>query len=225
MLELFRFKNLTCLLISHEVDFFYKDLELYTKKVIICNNELEAYTKIQSGLVDIVFIDESLLSINVYNLCYNIKEINKKIPISIVSNYFEIDKLLNIIPLKIECYLLKPVSSTKIVETLSMMLNELEESNILYKKEFFNYFFYDSNSKKLIYKKNNVNILLTKNEIILLELFLTNINKIVTFNMINYAFKEIKSEQAIKNLVYRLRLKIIEKHLIRNLHGIGYCLD
>jgi DNA-binding response OmpR family regulator len=219
-------KNLTILVADDDLeslDTFKIILSTYFKNVITCCDGLEAYTKFQENGIDMILIDYIMPHINGYELSYKLRKINKKIPITIMSSYSDKDKLLNIIPLKITNYLLKPITLSRLHETLNMMINELEETGSLCKKKEFSNFSYDFTTRQLIDLKYKKEIIITKSEIAFMELLIKNENKIVSYNMINDSFKEIKSEQAIKNLIYRLRLKLGED-LIENSHGMGYIL-
>ena len=57
----------------------------------------------------------------------------------------------------------------------------------------------------------------------ILELLIKNINKIVSTETIEYNLSpnETKSEQAIKNIIHRLRVKLT-KNFISNVQGVGY---
>ena len=82
---------------------------------------------------------------------------------------------------------------------------------------------YDFLKKEIYDKKENIYIKLTKSEIIILELLINNINKIVRIEEIEFNLSphEHKSEQAIKNIIHRLRTKL-SKNPIYNVQGVGY---
>lgn len=225
MLKLELLKNINVLLVIDKSMYtFYSQLSLYMNNIIICHNEIDAYNKSEANNVNVIFIDSSISELNSYNLCSRIRKINKHVSIILMSEDSEINKILKIIPLKITCYLLKPITSMVLVETLHLILNDLKENEILFKKKYFSNFSYDYTLNQLIDLNKNVEISLTKSEIILLELFLDNMNRVVSCVMIYKSFKEIKSQQAIKNMIYRLRLKLKNDDVIKNLHGMGYIL-
>jgi len=70
---------------------------------------------------------------------------------------------------------------------------------------------------------NGDKIKLSNNEISLLELFIMKKNQIVLMDEIDLCLNsiEIKSKQAIKSLIYRLRKKV-GKEIILNIHSYGY---
>lgn len=82
---------------------------------------------------------------------------------------------------------------------------------------------YNFLTKELINNKKNTQYKLSKSEIILLELLLKNPNSIISIEIIqsHLSPNEIKSEQAIKNIIHRLRLKI-GKDNIQNIQSLGY---
>jgi DNA-binding response OmpR family regulator len=157
-----------------------------------------------------------------YELFKTIRKTNNSIPLTIISNYSDKEKLLNSIPLALANYLIKPVKYATLTQTLITMLHKLEDETInvytINKDISYNKF-----TKELMHNKKRVT--LSKNEIITLELLLTHQNKIVSTKQIEYALDEfeIKSAQAIKSLLYRLRKKL-SKEIILNISGYGYML-
>lgn len=205
MSKLLLFKELTVLVVDDDLeslDTFKIILSTYFNKVITCTNGLEAYKIFQENVIDMILTDYIMPHMNGYDLCNKIRQTNKKIPITVMSNYSEKDKLLNIIPLKITYYLLKPITFQRLIEILNLMVDELSENNNLYKIKKFSNFSYNFSTKKLTNLNNEHEVFITKTEITFIELLIQNINKIVSRNMINDAFQEIKSEQAIKNIIY-----------------------
>lgn len=77
--------------------------------------------------------------------------------------------------------------------------------------------------KEIINDKKNVIGKLSKSEIVILELLIKNTNAIISIETIQsyLSLNEIKSEQAIKNIIYRLRKKI-GKDVIQNSNNLGY---
>lgn len=72
---------------------------------------------------------------------------------------------------------------------------------------------YNFFTKEIIDIRTNFITKLTKSEIIILELLIKNINKIVSTETIEYNLSpnETKSEQAIKNIIHRLRTKLTKE--------------
>ena len=197
-------------------------LSIFFDTVLTAKNGIEAlkiYEEVSS--IDVIITDYVMPKMCGYVLCKKIRRIDNDIPIIMMSNYSEKEKLLKSIPLGLIDYLIKPIEYTTLSTALlkiaikinsksldSIFLNELEYSFI--RKEI---------------KKDNTIIKLTKNEALVLELLINNKTNITSVDQIKYTLdaEHNKSEQAIKNLFYRLRLKI-GKNMIINNKALGYSL-
>jgi DNA-binding response OmpR family regulator len=117
-------------------------------------------------------------------------------------------------------YIQKPFTFSILTQTLLECLAKLQANGSLLAK-INNNLFYNQFSKELI--KDTIPINLSKNEIEIFELLLAKGNQIVTYEMlINYLGGEI-SDNALKNIILRLRKKIGDD-TIRNLSKVGYTL-
>lgn len=154
--------------------------------------------------------------------CRNIRNKNYKIPITIISNYYEKEKLIKLIDLELTNYVLKPVNYEDLIDCLKKMINKLEKLDF-HDFQINKNIKYSFLTKELIDIENNITTKLTKSEVIFLELLLKNANTIIPIETIqlNLSLSEVKSEQAIKNIIYRLRKKI-GKDTIQNLNNLGY---
>jgi len=195
----------------------------YFKKVIICNKALEGLKCYNENIIDVILIDYNLSDINGCDLSNEIRQINKYIPIVLMNNFFDKELLLKLIPLKLTDILIKPINGSSLKDSLKLIASELNYCNTLENIKLFNNFSYDFYKKKLVNLNDKNEIKLTKSEILFTELLIQNMNKTVSHGMINSKFKELKSSQSIKNLVYRIRMKL-ETDIIENIHGIGYIL-
>lgn len=218
-------KNLTLLLVEDDEELRQstkETLALFFKNVFIAQNGLEALDIYSQNNIDLIITDYVMPIMNGYELCKNIREKNRKIPLVIMSNYSDQEKLLKSISLELTDYVIKPIEYKQLLETLLKMVGKLERENLLTfainedRK-------YDFLKKEIYDKKENIYIKLTKSEIIILELLINNINKIVRIEEIEFNLSphEHKSEQAIKNIIHRLRTKL-SKNPIYNVQGVGY---
>ncbi len=156
-----------------------------------------------------------------YQTAKIIREVNKKIPIIIVSAYTDKDKLLNAIELNLIKYLEKPILHETLINVFDSVILFLEENNLLLIKldENTSYSFI---TKSVI--KNNQEIILTKNEILFLELLLDKPNQLVTKELIEtHVFKESVDENTLRNMVYRLRKKL-DLEIIVTIKDLGYLI-
>jgi DNA-binding response OmpR family regulator len=223
--KLSKLKNLKLLLVEDDEELLHKlniILSIFFKEVITASDGIEALKIFQMKKTDMIISDYSMPNMDGYELFKTIREENKNIPLLIISNYSDSEKLLKSIPLSLANYLIKPVDYTTLTTALLNMIDRFEDT-IISTYEISNNILYDKIKREL--KEDNVVVPLSKSEIITLELLLQNKNKILPTHEIelNLDPLENKSNQAIKSLMYRLRKKI-GKDKILNIPGFGYIL-
>jgi len=220
-----RLKQCTILIVdddAKQLDMMKNILGNFVNNIIIASNGIEAIEILESKKIHIIFSDYVMPQMDGLKLCENIRNRYKNIPIVIMSNYSEKEKLLNIIPFKPSAYLIKPISLKVIMQTLHTVLDEMIENNQLsFKLTNGLEYFFDTK----ILKNGDKDIPLSKNELKLLELLANNVNKLTTNNMIDDLFTDCEpmSYKAIANVIYRLRKKI-GKDSLENQTSLGYIL-
>ncbi|WP_192894500.1 response regulator transcription factor [Arcobacter suis] len=203
-------------------DNLYQTLSIFFKKVILAKNGMEGIEKLKSHKIDMIISDYVMPIMDGEEFCRYLRKNNYNIPVTIISNYYEKEKLIKLIDLELTNYLLKPISYNELIDCLKNMLKRIDKLSL---NDFqINYDInYNFLTKELINNKKNTQYKLSKSEIILLELLLNNPNSIISIETIqsHLSPNEIKSEQAIKNIIHRLRLKI-GKDNIQNIQSLGY---
>ena len=217
-------KNLTLLLVEDDEELrnsIKETLSLFFKEIITAPDGESALSIYLKNNIDLIITDYVMPTMNGFELCKEIRVKNRKIPLVIMSNYSDKEKLLKSITLGLTDYLIKPIEYNQLLETLEKMTEKLERENLFIfnmpEEKKYNFF-----TKEISDEKNSSLTKLTKSEIIILELLIKNINKIVSSQTIEYNLSpnEPKSEQAIKNLIHRLRTKLA-KNSISNIQGFG----
>lgn len=218
-------KKMSMLLIEDDEelqDNLYQTLSIFFKKVILAKNGIEGIEKLKSHKIDMIISDYVMPIMDGEEFCRYLRKNNYNIPVTIISNYYEKEKLIKLIDLELTNYLLKPISYNELIDCLKNMLKRIDKLSL---NDFqINYDInYNFLTKELINNKKNTQYKLSKSEIILLELLLNNPNSIISIETIqsHLSPNEIKSEQAIKNIIHRLRLKI-GKDNIQNIQSLGY---
>ncbi len=218
-------KNLTILLIDDD-EILLKDLEatlaIFFNKVLTAPNGAKALDIYRTNNVDMIITDYVMPIMDGYEFCCNMRREDTKIPIVIMSNYTDKEKLLQSIPLNLTQYLIKPIDYNTLVDTLLQLIQKIESSDISI--QFINKIIkYNTITKELT--EDEKPIVLSKSEIRTLDILLKLKNTLVTNDMISDAIdnEEIKSNQAIKNIIYRLRQKV-GKDNIANVPSFGYIL-
>lgn len=195
---------------------------MFFKNVLIAEDGNEALEIYQNKKPSVVMLDYVMPNLDGYQTAKIIREMNKKIPIVLVSAFTDKEKLLNAIELNLIKYLEKPILYDDLVNVLNSVISSLEENNLILSKLDENSY-YSFISKKII--KNNEEIILTKNEVSFIELLLDKPNQLITKEIIeNEVFKESVDENTLRNMIYRLRKKI-DSDVIVTIKDLGYLLN
>ena len=195
-------------------------LSNFFNTIFSASNGEEALTIFKNKKIDVVFSDYVMPKMDGLKLCKEIRAYSKDTFFVILSNYSDREKLLELIPLNLSAYLLKPLSLKDVVQTLLGVVKEMslgEQIKINHRVRY-------SYGQKCLYLEG-VLTTLTKNEVLLLELFLHHSNTMVSNAVIENALQEEKtlSYSAIANIIYRLRKKIGKETLV-NVQSLGYTL-
>lgn len=218
-------KRLTILLVEDDEelrDGLSQTLSIFFYKVIIAKNGIEAMEMLVQNKIDMIITDYVMPLMDGEEFSRQIRINCHKIPISIISSFSEKEKLMKLIDLELTSYLLKPISYKDLMICLEKMLKKHKKYN-LYDFEINSEINYNFLTKEIFNDKKNVIGKLSKSEIVIFELLIKNANAIISIETIQsyLSLNEIKSEQAIKNIIYRLRKKI-GKDVIQNYNNLGY---
>lgn len=204
---------------AHEID----TLNFFFNNIIISHNANRGIKLFKKNNPDIVIVDLYLEDSFGLDFCRNIREINYKIPIIILSELRENNILFEIIRLQVIDFVIRPVNMENLLFSLNQTAKYITQyGNITIKLS--NGYVYDY-KEKVVHQNKNITKKLTKNEFKLLELLIANKNKTLTREEIEshlWANEEI-TPSAFKSLFSRLRNKI-GKDTVKNSFGIGYQL-
>jgi DNA-binding response OmpR family regulator len=196
-------------------------LKMFFKEVLVANDGNEALEMYQNKKVNVIMLDYVMPNLDGYQTAKIIRELNKKVPIILVSAYTDKDKLLNAIELNLIKYLEKPILHENLISTFNSVIKSLEENNLLFTKLDEN-FYYSFMTKNII--KNNQEITLSKNEIAFIELLLDKPNQLVSKELVeNKVFKESVDDNTLRNMVYRFRKKF-DSDIIVTIKDLGYLI-
>ncbi|MEZ4692621.1 MAG: response regulator transcription factor [Aliarcobacter sp.] len=155
-----------------------------------------------------------------------IRLIDKKIPIIILSAYTDKKFLLEATKLKLIDYLTKPIDFKSLNQALNKCVDEILD-NSRYIISFKNNINYNVLHKKLIDTEKEEELSLTSKELTLLDFLIKNSNRIVSSEELKSYLWEDEYEatdSALKNLLNKLRKKVGKDSII-NTSGVGYRLD
>ena len=198
-----------------------KMLSIFFEKIDLAINGSIAYKLFEENHYDLVITDIKMPEIDGMLLIKMIRNLNRNIPILILSAHDDKDYLLKSIDYNVEGYILKPYNINQIADTLEKLFQR--NNNLAYKDSIVlvDDFIWDQDSKSLT--KNGSKIKLTNNEIKLFEVFFRSSNFSLSYNDIeNNLFDDYSFDnRRVRNLLSRLRKKT-EIDLFNSIYGFGY---
>lgn len=231
--------KLTVLYVEDDINFKEETneiLETLFKKVDTADDGEDALVKYKENYEetgtyhDIVISDINMPKLNGVELTKEIYKINDKQLIVIVSAHNESEYLLEFVNMGIEQFLVKPLELEKTMELFYKVSKKLldskdEDDEDLPVVELNNGYKWDK-EESLLYDNNGDLIKLTYKEMLLMDLFIKNKNKISTHNEIfNALWDDVysASNHSLKCIVSRLRKKLPSQE-IESVSKIGYKL-
>jgi len=198
-------------------------LSLLYQTVLEASNGKEALELYREHQPHIIITDIEIPILSGLEMVKEIRKEDKKTPIIMVTAFKDINYLQEAIELHLVKYIFKPMSNHKLKIALKLAHECLacEDESLIHLSE---NSCYDTLNKLLIVNRKTVH--LSYNEISLMNLFVKNANRLVTYSEIknkiwNY---EENYRDALRTLVRSLRSKM-EGNIIKNVSGVGYRLD
>ncbi len=189
-------------------------LQNYFFKIYSFSNAEDALELFLTKHVELLLVDIELPGMSGIEFIKKVREIDKNIPIIIISAYTKTDYLLESVELKIDKYIVKPFTSKKLHELLQKMNDEFKEKNIveLLPKIYINI------SEALVMFDDELHQLSTK-ELHFLKLLVKK--RFVNYDEIDEIWEEIPSQDAIRSFLKNLRKKL-PVNTIKNRQNLGY---
>lgn len=219
-----KLQNLSILIVEDDIStlkWLSRILAIYFKEVISASDAMEALEIFNSKNFDVVISDIEMPHVDGLHLLQKIALI-KNSTIRAVMTAFNSPVYMNrVIESDVHFYFKKPIDIDELLVAISSKLSKqnLKDKKISLGEEFL----YDYKQK--IISKDNLEISLTKKEILLLEYLINNKNSIVSIEQIeNSVWQETVSADAVRMVVVNLRKKTYSK-LIKNIKGIGYKIN
>lgn len=222
-------KNLSILYIEDEENIrvnVKKVLELFCNVIYDVDNAEKAKQILEKKQIDIIISDINLPELNGIDFIKELREIDKTIPIILLSAYTDKKYLLEATKLKLVDYLTKPIDFNTLKNSLLKCVQDIID-NSRYIIDFNNGIEYNVTKKILSTKKTKEIITLTSKELMLLDFLIKNSNRVVSheelkLNLWDDEFEA--TDSALKNLMNKLRKKI-GKETIINISGVGFRLE
>jgi DNA-binding response OmpR family regulator len=199
-----------------------RTLKLLFKDVICAENGVEALKIWHKSKIHIMIVDYTMPVMNGMEFIKEIRKLNKKIPIIILSAHSDKEKLKEAIKVGLIDYLDKPVNFDALFAALKNAINSMSENGLLASK-INNSLSYDRIKKSLLDEQGG-DIQLTKQESALVELLLDKRGTLVSYTDIsNHVYDGEMSVHQLKNTLNRLKKKLGEG-VISNVKELGYIL-
>lgn len=195
-------------------------LRYYVKEVLEASNGQEAYELYLEKKPAIIMTDIHMLILNGINFVKKVRELDKTVPIIMITAHTDKEYLLQAIELKMEKYIVKPIELDALFDVFKKCLDTIVFNNNII-LEIDNNYTYDYDKKELKYKKEI--ILLNKKELSFFELLIQNQNRIVSYEELQNEvwIDDVMTDSALRSLVRNLRKKL-PSDIIFNLSGVGY---
>lgn len=221
-----KFKDLAILYVEDD-DIIREQALMYLnklcKKVWEAKDGLEALEVYEDYSPDIIISDIKMPRLDGLAMAKKIRQTDKSTPIILATAFTDTAYLLKAVELQLIKYLVKPITSAKLLDALNLAyvcIHQDEELIISIGVDSI----YDTLNKTLII--NDSIIKLTKNETLLLGLLAKNKNKAVNYEEIENAIwlDDGMSMDTLRSLMRSLRKKLQGIH-IENVSGMGYKLN
>jgi len=192
-------------------------LSEFFKKVIAVETGEEGWVKFKRERVDLAIVDIELPGFNGLELIKKIREDRPNLPVIVVSAYTKTDYLLESVELKLDKYIVKPLTSRKLYELLMKLEKELGETTTLYLPM----------NTVIDTIKSNIKFdgkqyPLTYRELKMMQML--HEKGAVTYEELYQLWNETPSDNAIRSFVKQLRKKLPEG-LVKVRSKIGYVLE
>lgn len=210
-----------------------EDIHFFLKRhfahIYVAQDGEEALECFNNNPIDILLLDIYIPKINGLKLASIIREKNKLIPIIFLTAYSDTKKLIEAINVRAYKYIIKPFMIEDLIEAINVCKQELmkeEKANKI--KMLSDNFSWNSEKKELFFNKQKIP--LTKNETMLIGLFIQYNNKTFSIDDINEClFENNLKKNSIIQLISRLKKKIFgltkdNSFFIENIYNDGYKL-
>ena len=196
-------------------------LEFYCNNVYEADNGISGFEAYERFQPDIIISDIKMPKLNGIQMVKKVRQKDEKTKIILATAFLETSYLLDAIELGLIKYLLKPITADKLLPVLKSCIEDIiEDKSIFYLNEEFTF---DTLNKTLFLKEEQ--IILTKKELLFLELLIKNSKRAVKYcEFNNYVWHGDMTEDSMRSIVKDIRKKTF-KNIVKNISGIGYQIN
>lgn len=192
------------------------------KKVFIASNIKEANKNYKKYSPCIILIDDDFKNSSMIDFLKEIRKTDFKTAIVTMTENKSNEYILEMIDLYITKYIVKPYEEELLYKSL-LKCAEIIESRIYSNVKLGKGIFFNFQTQSII--NDDEIIILNKKESILINLFIQNPNRIITYEELEYhIWNDEGTQAALKSLIRDFRKKTY-KTILKNYSGIGYKLD
>jgi DNA-binding response OmpR family regulator len=214
-------KDKTALYIEDELDVLKNISELlshFFDEFYTASNGEQGYQKFLDHKVDVLLVDIELPKMNGIELIRKVRQTHKDLPIIVISAYTRTDYLLDSIELKLDQYIVKPLTSKRIHEFLEKLDKTFWDKSMLT----LDLGVYIDTHKHVLTFDGEENTL-SKRELEFLLILAQN--KMIHYDEIDALWEDtIPTQNAVRSFIKQLRKKLPED-LLKNRNGFGYLLN
>ncbi|MDD2698390.1 MAG: response regulator transcription factor [Arcobacteraceae bacterium] len=196
-----------------------KVLNIFFDDITLAIDGEEAINLLENRF-DVVILDLNLPKYNGLEIAKCVREKNNETLIFLISSYQETQNLRDAMRLGAIDYLPKPLRFDDLKNVLNECANKFSKNEL---KIFGGNLIYDKRLKSVF--RGEEEIKLTKNEIIFLELVLSNQRQLIYYDIITQELFQSQNSDAnlasIKNMILRMRKKL-DTPLVESVSGVGY---
>lgn len=184
----------------------------------------DAMTHILNNKYDLYILDINVPGFSGHEVLEEIRKINKTLPVIIVSAQLDIDNISKAYDLGCNDYLKKPFELEELLLHIKYHIKTLYKNDIDEDIIDLGYGFSFDLKDQNLYKHNH-EIILTQKEKLLLTLFINNIDKTVSSEMIHEYVWDNKEMESVsmRSMIHKLQKKL-KSGMIVNIRGVGYKL-
>lgn len=214
-------KDKTALYIEDEYDVLKNISELLSHFFGVFHTASDGELGYQTFLdhkIDVVLVDIELPKMNGIELIKKIRKIHKEIPIIVISAYTKTDYLLESIELKLDQYIVKPLTSKKIHELLEKLDKSFIDESVV---QMVPGVWLNKRSSSVSF--DQVENILTKKELSILSILADR--RFIGYYEINALWEdEAPTQNAVRSCIKHLRKKLPD-NLLKNRNGFGYAIE
>jgi len=182
----------------------------------------EGFSLYQKYKPDIILTDIQMPKMDGITLSKKIREIDKTTKIIISTAFSDKNYLIEAVELKLEKYIIKPLTSRNLIPAITKVINDLKSEKDL-KVQIDENFYFDVKTSLFYHEDKIIN--LNKKELYFLKLLVINKDRVVTYQEIEqYVWEdEYMSLNSLRTTIGFLRKKI-PFNCVKNISNMGYKL-